>query len=119
MSLARRRLRTAKQRQRNKLRAGKSTVCRDRIEKQRKIYNFMVGNDEKITGSPNSFSYSDFDGFDGVMSKYFNNLSGNGTATGRFMNQAIQLPRMSGKSVAQQSFISKMLAAIKNREDLS
>lgn len=118
MSLARRRLRITKQRQRNKLRAGKSTVCRDRIEKQRKIYNFMVGNDEKITGSPNSFDYEAAVDFDDIMDKYINSLNGNRTVTGRFANQAIQLPRMGGKSVAQQGFISKLLATLRNKEDL-
>lgn len=114
MSLARRRLRITKQRQRNKLRAGKSTVCRDRIEKQRKIYNFMVGNDEKITGSPNSFSHDDFINSQDFLDRVF----ADSTVTGRMRAQAIQIPRMGGKSVAQQGFISKLLAAIKNKEDL-
>lgn len=114
MSLARRRLRTAKQRQRNKLRAGKSTVCRDRIEKQRKIYNFMVVNDEKITGTPNSFSHDDFVDSQDFLDRFFADSS----VTGRMRTQAIQLPRMGGKSVAQQGFISKLLATLRNKEDL-
>lgn len=114
MSLARRRLRTTKQRQRNKLRAGKSTVCRDRIEKQRKIYNFMVGNDEKITGSPNSFSHDDFIGSQDFLDKIF----ADSTVTGRMKAQAIQIPRMGGKFMAYQGLISKLLDTVKNKEDL-
>lgn len=108
MSLSRRRLRTAKQRQCNKLRAGKSTVCIDRIKKQRKIYNFMVGNDQKIAGSPNSFSHDDFIDSNKTIYEYFSTLKGNRTATGRLKTQAIQLPRMSGKSLTYQKALAAM-----------